>query len=62
MEKRRPPQDATAEARVKTSIALPPGLWYDVRELALKDRRPASDLVVDALSAYVEQRRKGRKG
>jgi hypothetical protein len=45
----------TGLPKVKTSLALPVGLWTEARIQALKRGMDAQDLVAEALAAYLKK-------
>ena len=51
---------SSAEPRRKFSSRASPDLLASLRRLAVSDRRPAQDLVEDALREYVERREAGK--
>jgi hypothetical protein len=44
----------------KTSLKLPPGLWREVRAVAILQGRSGNDLVIDALQRIVKESKGGR--
>jgi hypothetical protein len=43
----------------RTTILLPDGLWWKVKEQAAREHRDAQDVVSDALERYLREARKG---
>lgn len=42
---------------VKTTIVIEAGLWERLRFQSTKERRPAQDIVADAVSDYLKKRK-----
>jgi len=45
-------------AKTKTTILLPEGLWWRVKEQAARERRNAQDVIADALEGYLRAAKK----
>lgn len=45
---------------IKTSVVFEVGLWERLRLQSAKERRPAQDIIADAVSAYLRRKAEGR--